>query len=225
MLSSLLEKQKEKPDKDNKSWSAVARKKIPGIQRGITWNVEDYFRLQDFMKTIRSYNSIGDYESAFNLTSYLNSFIKDTYNDHHPTQLYKTKVEGVDAAIHHNIITSLGISAMVQILSNFNNQYFLYLSMGTSTTPEAIGQNALLNEVIRIPITTNGSIAAHGQIWNHVGNLGYGPPTNTYYEFGIHNGPQEPSTMWSRSVLPTGLSHTQNSSFLTVSHSTVFIPG
>ena len=195
---------------------------ISGWQRAIKWDVEDFFKLQDFMKLIRSYRSIGDNESAFNLSVLLNMFIRQTYNDHRPNLLYKTRVEARDAQIHHNVITSLGISSMVQILSNQNNKFFMWLSMGTSTVPEAIGQHSLVAEAIRIPITTNGAIAAHGHVWNHVGNLGYGPPSGTYYEFGIHDGPQDPSIMLSRSVLSTGLVHVQNQSFLTASHSTIF---
>jgi hypothetical protein len=198
-------------------------KQLIGTQRGVLWNVDDYFKLQDFMGLVRRYNSIGDYESAFNLTTILNMFIRKTYDDHHPNLLHRIRVEALDADIHHNIITAAGNTCMVQILSNQSTRFFLWMSMGTSTVPEAIGQNALLAEVIRIPITTNGSVAAHGHVWNHVANLGYGPPTNTYYEFGIHDAAQEPSNMLSRSVLTTGLSHTQNSTFLTASHSTVFV--
>lgn len=193
-----------------------------GIQRAITWSVDDYSKLQDFMAKIRLYNWYKDYQSAFNLTALLNIFIRKTWNDHHPSLLHDIKVEAIDSDIGTNKITASGIIGMVAILSNQSNKFFNYFSMGTGTTPETIGQKSLIAEVIRISVLTDGSIAARGSVWNHVANLGYGAPSGTYYEFGIHDGPLEPSRMFSRSVLPAGLSHVQNESFVTASHSTIF---
>jgi hypothetical protein len=194
-----------------------------GIQRGIVWNVDDYDKLQEYMNMIKTYNFYHDYQSAHNLTTMLNSFIRQTFNDHHPTLLHKTHVSAIDASWSHNKITASGIIGLVLILSNQSNRFFNYFSMGRGTTPEAIGQKHLIDEEVRVSMLVDGGITAHGNVWNHVANLGYGVRSGTYYEFGIHDGPLEPSLMLSRSVLPNGLIHVQNDSFMTASHSTIFV--
>ncbi len=213
------------PESDIKRAETVTRgPPLIGVQRGITWSVDDHKKLQDFMSLIRLYEWHGDHESAFRLTAFLNIFIRRQYNDHRPQTLYKTRVEAVDAEIGMNKITSTGIIGIVNILANQSIRYYFYMSMGTGTTPEAIGQKKLTAEAARLSVLKDGSMAARGNVWNHVGNFGYGIPTAKYYEFGIHDSPLEPSKMLSRSVLATGLQQTQNETFLTASHSGIFIP-
>jgi hypothetical protein len=197
---------------------------ILGIQRGITWDADDFEKLSNYMEMIRVYQWYGDYESAFKLTAYLNIYIRKQFNDHRPSQLYKTDVSALDAAIGPNKITSTGIIGIVNLLANQSVRYYFYMSIGTGTTPEAIGQKHLSAEAGRLSVLKDGSMAARGNVWNHVGNFGYGMPTAKYYEFGVHDSPLEPSKMLSRSVLTTGLQQTQNETFLTASHSSIFIP-
>lgn len=203
---------------------SIADNQIIGIQRGIVFDKDDFNKMQDYMKNIRLYNFLGDHDSAFNLSALLNIYIRRQYNDHKPSILHKTKIEAKDADISTNKITAPGAAACILILTGLSNKFFNWMSMGKATAPETIGQRKLIDERIRIPILVNGSVAAHGLIWNHVGNMGYGPPTDTYYEFGIHDGPIEPTTMLSRSVISGGLAHIQNQSFLTASHSSIFVP-
>ena len=227
MAQSLLSQSKliSVPESDIRQADTATRgPPILGVQRGITWSVDDYQKLQDFMKMIRLYEWHGDHESAFRLTAYLNIYIRRQYNDHRPSMLYRTKVEANDAEIGMNKITSSGIIGIVNILANQSIRFYFYMSMGLGTTPEAIGQKKLTSEVARLSVLKDGSMAARGNVWNHVGNFGYGIPTNKYYEFGIHDSPLEPSKMLSRSVLATGLQQTQNETFLTASHSGIFIP-
>lgn len=195
-----------------------------GIQRGITWSVDDYQKLQDFMSLIRLYQWHGDCESAFLLTACLNIYIRRQYNDHRPSLLHRTRVEANDSEIGTNKITATGIIGIVNILANQSIRYYFYMSMGTGTIPETIGQKRLTAEAARLSVLRDGSMAGRGNVWNHVGNFGYGIPTNRYYEFGIHDSPLEPSKMLSRSVLAAGLQQTQNDTFLTASHSAIFTP-
>jgi hypothetical protein len=197
---------------------------IIGIQRGITWNVEDFEKLQQYMHDIRLYKWFSDYDSAFKLTAYLNIFIRKTYNDHRPTMLYKTKVEAIDAGIADNKIMADGIIGIINTLANQSFSFYDYMSMGTSVVPETIGQKKLLTEIVRLSVLKDGGMAARGNAWNHVGNFGYGVPTAKYYEFGIHNSPNDDALMLSRSVLKDGLQQYQNDSFLTASHTAIFIP-
>ena len=197
-------------------------KDIIGLQRAISWNRDDYDKIKDYMNKIRLYNFYQDYDSAFNLTAMLNIFIRKQYNDHRLSQLHDLKVEALDTNIGSNKITSAGIIGLVLILSNQSNKFFNYFSMGRGKTPEAIGQKHLIDEEVRISMIIDGGVVARGNVWNHVGTLGYGVTTGTYYEFGIHDGPIEPTRMLSRSVLPNGITHVQNDSFLTASHSTIF---
>lgn len=207
--------------------AGLKEKKTPpiiGIQRGVVWNVEEYEKLQEFMRTISLYKWYGDYDSAFKLTAYLNIFIRRVSNDHHPTTLYKTKVEANDALVGDNKITSSGIIGIVNTLANQTIKFYNYMSMGLGTVPETIGQKRLISEKARLSVLKDGSMAARGNVWNHVGNFGYGIETNKYFEFGIHDSPLDPSNMLSRSVLVSGLQQIQNDTFLTASHSCVFIP-
>ena len=201
------------------SWATLI-----GVQRGITWSRDEYPKLKEYMDKINLYKWYGDYESAFRLTSFLNIFIRKQYNDHRPSYLYKTKVSANDAGISDNKITALGVVGIVNILANQSIKFFIYMSMGLGTTLETIGQKKLSEEIVRVSVLRDGSMAARGNVWNHVGNFGYGVQTNKYWEFGIHDSPLEPSLMLSRSVLPSGLQQTQNETFLTASHSTVVIP-
>ena len=195
-----------------------------GVQRGISWNRDEYPKLKEYMDRINLYKWYGDYESAFRLTSFLNIFIRRQYNDHRPSCLYRTKVSANDAGISDNKITASGVIGIVNLLANQSVRYFIYMSMGLGTTLETIGQKKLTEEIVRVSVLRDGSMAARGNVWNHVGNFGYGVRTNKYWEFGIHDSPLEPSLMLSRSVLPSGLQQTQNETFLTASHSTVVIP-
>jgi len=195
-----------------------------GVQRGILWNRDDYDKLNEYMDKINLYKWYGDYDSAFRLTSFLNMFIRKQYNDHRPSLLHKTKVSAIDAGIADNKITAPGVIGIVNILANQSIRFFIYMSMGIGTTVETIGQKKLTQEIVRVSVLRDGSMAARGNIWNHVGNFGYGVQTNKYWEFGVHDAPLEPSIMLSRSVLPSGLQQTQNETFLTASHSTVVIP-
>jgi hypothetical protein len=158
------------------------------------------------------------------LSAYLNIFIRYTYNDHRPTLLYKTRVEALDAEIADNKITSSGIAGIVDTLANNSIQFYHYMSMGLGRTPEAIGQTDLITPEARISVLKDGSMSGRGNVWNHVGNFGYGIASNRYYEFGIHNSPTSDSQMLSRSVLSNGLLQRQNETFLTASHSTIFTP-
>jgi len=176
------------------------------------------------MDKIHMYRWLGDFNSAFRLTAFLNIFIRKQYNDHKPSQLHKTKVSAIDAGIADNKITAPGVIGIVNQLANQSVKFFIYMSMGIGTTVETIGQKKLTQEVVRVSVLRDGSMAARGNVWNHVGNFGYGVTTNKYWEFGIHDAPLEPSLMLSRSVLPSGLQQTQNETFLTASHSTVVIP-
>lgn len=195
-----------------------------GVQRGIVWNREEYPKLQQYFQDISYYHWFGDYDSAFNLTAKLNIFIRQQYNDHRPSLLHKTRVSANDAGIADNKITAMGVVGIVNILANQSIKFFIYMSMGLGTTLETIGQKKLSEEIVRVSVLRDGSMAARGNVWNHVGNFGYGVQTNKYWEFGIHDSPLEPSLMLSRSVLPSGLQQTQNETFLTASHSTVVIP-
>jgi len=197
---------------------------IMGVQRGVLWSKDEYHKLKDYMDKINLYKWFGDFDSAFKLTAYLNIFIRKVYNDHRPDTLYKTKVSATDAGIADNKITAPGVVGLVNILADQSVKFFIYMSMGTGTTIETIGQKRLSEEVVRVSVLRDGSMAARGNVWNHVGNFGYGVKTAKYWEFGIHDSPLEPSLMLSRSVLPTGLQQTQNETFLTASHSTVVIP-
>lgn len=199
-------------------------KPIWGVQRGITWNVEEFDKLQEFMQTIRLYRWFGDFDSAFKLTAHLNIFIRKRFNDHRPTMLYKTKVEANDALVGDNKITASGIVGIVNTLANQSIRFYDFMSMGRGITPETIGQKKLLDEKVRLSVLKDGSMAARGNVWNHVGNFGYGVPTDKYFEFGIHDSPYESAKMLSRSVLAEGLQQYQNDSFLTASHSSIFIP-
>lgn len=197
-------------------------KPLVGIQRGIVFGRDDYMKIKNYMNKIRQYHFFRDYESAFNLTAMLNIFIRKQYNDHRLSQLHDMKVEAIDASIGSNKVTSLGIIGLVLILSNQSNKFFNYFSMGRGATPETIGQRRLIDEEVRVSMLVDGGVVARGNVWNHVATLGYGVATGKYFEFGIHDGPLEPSTMLARSVLPNGLDHVQNDSFLVASHSTVF---
>lgn len=201
-----------------------------GVQRGVLWSADDYSKLQDYMSKIRLYRWLKDFDSAFRLTALLNIFIRKVYDDHRPTELYKTKVEAVDASLSHNKITSTGVVGMVQQLALQTDRFYLWCSMGTNTTPERIGQKKLLAEEIRVSVQKDGSMAGRGSVLNHVANFGYGVRSDTYYEFGVHDANQEPVTaddppsrMLSRSVIPNGLEHTQNDTFITASHSSVWL--
>jgi hypothetical protein len=195
-----------------------------GVQRGVLWSKDEYPKLKEYMDKINLYRWFGDYDSAFRLTAYLNIFIRKQFNDHRPSLLYKTKVSATDAGIADNKITAPGVVGIVNQLANQSIKFFIYMSMGTGTTLETIGQKKLSNEVVRVSVLRDGSMAARGNVWNHVGNFGYGVRTDKFWEFGIHDNPLEPSLMLSRSVLPSGLQQTQNETFLTASHSTVVIP-
>jgi hypothetical protein len=198
--------------------------KTYGIQRGILWSVDSFETIKNYMKKIRLYQWYGDHQSAFNLTEILNDFIKNCYNDHRSDILHKDSVHAISSDISHNKITSSGISALLLIASNQSNKFFNYASLGRSTTPETIGQRHLIDEEVRVSMIIDGGIEAMGNLWNHVATFGYGVTTGKYYEIGIHDGPQEPSTMFSRSVLPAGIDHTQNESFMTVSHTSIWEP-
>jgi len=95
--------------------------------------------------------------------------------------------------------------------------------MGDNPTPERVGQKNLVHEEIRVSVQKEGSMAARGSVWNHVGNMGYGVRTDKYYEFGVHN-KAEGGRMLSRSVLENGIDQVQNDTFLTPSHSSIFEP-
>ena len=157
-----------------------------GIQRGILWSREDYPKLKEYMDKIHMYRWLGDFNSAFRLTAFLNIFIRKQYNDHKPSQLHKTKVSAIDAGIADNKITAPGVIGIVNQLANQSVKFFIYMSMGIGTTVETIGQKKLTQEVVRVSVLRDGSMAARGNVWNHVGNFGYGVTTNKYWEFGIH---------------------------------------
>ena len=114
-----------------------------------------------------------------------------------------------DAGIADNKITALGVVGIVNILANQSIKFFIYMSMGLGTTLETIGQKKLSEEIVRVSVLRDGSMAARGSVGTYVGNFGYGVQTNKYWEFGIHDSPLEPSLMLSRSVLPSGLQQTQ----------------
>ena len=176
------------------------------------------------MDDIRLYRFYGDYDSAFRLTALLNIFIRKQFNDQRPSLLHKTRISANDAIVGTNKITSSGVVGIVNTLANQSIRLYIYMSIGTGITPEAIGQKQLVSEQARLSVLKDGGMAARGNVWNHVGNYGYGIPTAKYTEFGIHDLPLEPSQMLSRSVLENGLQHTQNDTFLTASHSCVFVP-
>lgn len=216
--------------KSNHDISTFQLGRFWGLQRGIVWSADDFEKLDTFMQQIRILKWMGDYDAAFTRTAELNKFIRKTYNDHHPNTLCKINVEGVDADIGHNKIMSIGIVGIVQQLAMQSDRFYLWMSMGTSTTPERIGQKKLLAEEIRVSVQKDGSMAGRGSVWNHVANFGYGVRSDTYYEFGVHDADQEPeeptdpiSRLLARAVLPNGLEHTQNDTFITASHSTVWL--
>ena len=109
----------------------------------------------------------------------------------------------------------LELQRLILIASNRSNKFFNYASLGRSSTPETIGQRHLIDEEVRVSMIIDGGITPMGNLWNHLATFGYGVTTGKYYEFGIHDGPQEPSTMFARSVLPNGIDHVQNESFIT----------
>lgn len=194
-----------------------------GIQRGALFYRQDYEKIKSLMDKIRLYNWFKDYESSYNLTLLFNEHIRSCMNDHHPTSIHDIKVEAQKASISHNKITSAGIIGMLLIFTNQSSKFFNYASLGRSNIPETIGQRKLIDEEIRISMLVDGGVVAHGNIVNHVAQFGYGVRTGTYYEFGIHDGPIEPSLMFARAVLPTPISHTQNDSFMMGSHSTILV--
>lgn len=194
-----------------------------GVQRGVLWSADDYDKLNNYMQQVRNLNWFGETDAAFKRTADLNIFIRRTYDDHHPTELGNLKVEAIDASLGHNKITSPGVVGMVQILAMQSDKYYLWCSMGTNTTPERIGQKKLFAEEIRVSVQKDGGMAGRGNVWNHVANFGYGVRTDTYYEFGVHDADDEPSRMLARSVIPNGLEQTQNDTFITASHSTVWL--
>lgn len=198
-----------------------------GIQRGGVFPVEDYDKLQEFNSKIRLLKWLGKEEEAFFMQENLNTFLEYRFNDHHPNILGKYAVEAIDASVHHNKVTSAGVVGMVYILAQQTDRYFNWVAMGRGQAPEAIGQKTLLDEELRVSVLTDGSQAARGTVWNHVGNLGYGAISGDYYEFGIFDLPEDiPPTkisrMLARSVMPNKLTHTQNDTFVTASHSMIF---
>ena len=195
-----------------------------GIQRAISWNVEEYSKIKDYMAKIRFARFLKDYDFAYSLTKMFNSFIKKRANDHRPTKIYHTDVEAIDAILGFNKVTTRGILWIVARLASQSTKDQTYMSLGTSNVPETIGQRKLLKPEARLSVLIDGGVAARGNVLNHIGTFGYGLRTDKYYEFGIHDSALEPSNMFSRSVIARGLQQTQNGTFLTASHSAVFEP-
>ena len=176
----------------------------------------------EYTKKIQFANFIQEYDHAYMLTKVLNSYIKKRANDHKPTKLYHLdNIEALDAILGFNKITTRGIIEVVRKQAMQAVDDFVYMSVGTSKIPEAIGQKALYAPVARLPILIYGGVTAKGSTLNHVGTFGYGLESNTYYEFGIHNA-ELGGVMFSRSVIESGLVQTQNNTFLTGSHSAVY---
>jgi hypothetical protein len=197
---------------------------IVGIQRAALFHREDYDRFSNLMKRMRLYNWYHDYDSSFNLSLMINEHIKKRFDDHHPTMIYDTKIEAQSASIGHNKIPSSGVVGILLILANQSNRFFNYASLGRSNIPETIGQQRLIDEEVRISMVQDGNIVAKGNIMNHFAQFGYGVRTGKYVEFGIHDGPIEPSLMFSRSVLPNAMDHIQGDGFMSGSHTTVLVP-
>lgn len=195
-----------------------------GIQRAISWNVEDYGKIKDYMRKIRFSTFLGHHDFAYQLTKIFNAFIKKRANDHKPTKLYHTDVEAIDAILGFNKVTTRGIIWIVAKLANQARKDQYYMSIGTSKVAETIGQRKLISPKARLSVLNDGGMAARGNVLNHIGTFGYGLETGVYYEFGIHDDAFEPSNMFSRSVISTGLQQTQNDKFLTASHSAIFEP-
>jgi hypothetical protein len=195
---------------------------IHGIQRAAAFHIDDYLFMKNYFDSINWYKWIGEENYAFKLSSEFNVYLRRHFNDHHNANLYGKQAFDID--IHHNIITAQGIVGMVAQLANQTNKSFTYGSMGFSSVPETIGQKTLIDEKIRVSVLVDGSIIARGNVLNHLINFGYGPISGKYYEFGIHDSDQEPSRMLARAVLKSGVDHTQNKSFVTGSHSTIFSP-
>lgn len=199
-------------------------KEVLGVQRAALFSADDYDQMMNYNSRVRMLNWLGDTDRAYQLTDDLNKFMDKTYNDHRPN-IYlhnNTKVEALDAIKGTNKVTSAGVVGMVQILSQTSQEYFIYVSMGLGTTPEAIGQKNLQNEQMRVSVETDGSQAGRGNVWNHVGTMGYGAISGRYTEFGVHNKPEEPSRMLARSVITDGVEHEQNDTFIAASHSLIF---
>lgn len=199
-------------------------KEVQGIQRAALFSADDYNQIMNYNARVRMLNWLGETDTAFQLTDNLNNFMDKTYNDHRPTLFVNNnaRVEAMNAIKGPNKVTSAGVVGMVMILSQQSQLYYLYVSMGLGTTPEAIGQKALQNEQMRVSVETDGSQAGRGNVWNHVGTMGYGAISGTYTEFGIHDKPEEPSRMLARSVIEAGVEHQQNDTFVAASHSLIF---
>lgn len=198
-------------------------KEVQGIQRAALFSADDYNNIMGYNARVRMLNWLGDTDNAFSLTNDLNNFMTKRRNDHRVQLSYNNKkIEAWDAIEGPNKVTSAGVVGMVQLLSQQSQLYYLYVSMGLGTTPEAIGQKFLQNEQMRVSVETDGSQAGRGSVWNHVGTMGYGAISGTYTEFGIHDKPDEPSRMLARSVIEAGVEHVQNDTFVAASHSLIF---
>lgn len=201
----------------------IINKELVGIQHAASFNVEDYQNLQDYNQRVRMLNWLGYADEAFELTDNLNNFMKKRHDDHRaPLCFDNKKIEAIDAIVGTNKVVSSGVVGMVQLLAQNSQEFFLYVSMGLGTTPEAIGQKNLQDEQMRVSVETDGSQAGRGSVWNHVGTMGYGAISGNYTEFGIHNKPEEPSRMLARSVITDGVTHVQNDTFVAASHSLIF---
>lgn len=201
----------------------IPRGNFWGLQRAASWYIDDYMKLVDYHNKVNLLSWLGNHDIAFRMTADFNIFIRKVWNDHHPNKLGNTFVEAIDASLDHNMIVANGIVGIVQQLGLQTTDAFLWVSMGDNQTPERIGQKNLISEEMRVSVQKDGSMAARGSVWNHVGNMGYGVRTDKYYEFGIHN-KAEGGRMLSRSVLENGVDQVQNDTFLTPSHSSIFEP-
>lgn len=193
-----------------------------GIQKAVLWDAKYYSKLQNFFRSIRFYHYTDPKKEAL-LSESFEDYIDSVYNDHHGLKFEFTGTEAIDAQVHSNVLTSRGAVGFVAILANTSDQFFKFMGMGTSSAPATIGQRQLGTEISRVSSDTDGALTARGNVLSQVGNFGYGAPTSQIYEFGGFNKDVD-GEMYFRSVLSDPLTHTQGSTFVSASHSTVFIP-
>lgn len=190
---------------------------VPGIQRGVLWDADNYWKIKMFFWYLKA----ADYDYLNTKVEELDDMIDARWNDHKNVKF--NAIEPLDVAKNHNAMTYPGMGGWARILAKQSDKYFLYVGIGTGTTPPGVGQNQMVAPIARVSVDQDGALSARGNVLVHVGNFGYGVPTADVFEVGIFDDPIE-GDMMSRSVFSNALQHTQNQTFVTCSHSAIMIP-
>lgn len=217
---------------------------LPGVERAVLWDYkQDSIQVRNYIRTLQDMQK----EIVYCKTRYPELYRQLKYAKHVFIADYERKIDRIwndqkcgtyfrsgkpfephQVVKHKNLIMWDGLTRFTELIALETGITFLFMAMGSGTSPPAFSDIALESEVSRVDMTVAGDLNADGIILKNSAVFPTNIPDVTISEFGALDDTDEdsPGVLEYRVVIeePTErLGHLQGLTQIQASHSIAFI--